>query len=396
MNPVDLIYRSLLNWSVERKMTLLLLVGIVLFPLSTFVLLQSKGMAETTNFLIILIVASIVLLVPFSKLMSHLLALRSIKELNEQCRLLKEGNYREVDLPPAEDEGHDFTTLKRNMHWMGYTIAIREHKLQMAMTELATAQRQIGESLDYARLIQTSFLPNREDLHDYIPNHFLIWEQRDTVGGDAYWLKPTATGFFVGVIDCTGHGVPGAFMTLIVSSLMEKACVDGTISPGKVLGRINHLIKDALGQNDRDAKSDDGMDCALCHVDSTTKEVVFAGANSPLYLIDSEGPRIIKGDRCGLGYVRSSRNFEFTEVVIPKTDSMRFYLASDGLVDQVGGERGFPFGKSRLMGVLEDNRHMPLAEQGEELFHRLREYQGDEKRRDDVTVIGFELQAKEK
>lgn len=380
-----------LNWSVQRKMTLLLFIIIVVFPLSTFILLQSRGVEQTTNYLIGLIVVSIIMLVPFSKWMSSFIALRSIKELNEQCRLLKGGHYTHIELPPAETEGYDFLTLKRNMHWMGYTIATRERRLQRAMSDLAHAHAQIGESLDYAHLIQTSFLPDKENLYDYIPNHFLIWEQRDVVGGDAYWLRPTDSGFFVGVVDCTGHGVPGAFMTLIVTALLDKAAADGTTSPAKILSRMNRLIKDALGQNDRDAKSDDGMDCVLCHVASDSRQLVFAGANSPLYLLSGAQAKRIKGDRCGLGYVRSDREFEFTDVAVEVPEGGRVYLASDGLLDQVGEERGFPFGNRRFMKFLEQGSCSPIAGQGIELAHTLKNFQGVEVRRDDVTVIGFEL-----
>ncbi|QJB56937.1 SpoIIE family protein phosphatase [Pseudodesulfovibrio sp. zrk46] len=391
MNVLTNMGHAMLNWSVERKMTLMLFICIVVFPLVAFILLQSRGVGTATNFLIGLIVASIILLVPFSKWMSHIVALRPIKELNDQCRLLKEGNYSQVDLPPVGGEGYDFLTLKRNMHWMGHTIATRELKLQTAMADLATAQRHIGESLDYARLIQTSFLPKKVDLYDYIPNHFLLWEQRDAVGGDAYWLKATESGFFVGVIDCTGHGVPGAFMTLIVTSLLDKATADGTTSPAKVLGRMNRLIKDALGQNNRDSQSDDGMDCALCHVSSDRRSLVFAGANSPLYVVGTDGARRLKGDRCGLGYVRSEREFDFTDVPVEMAQGDRVYLISDGIVDQVGGQRDFPFGRKRFVKFIEEHRGGPIEEQGAQLMQEFKEFQGQQKRRDDVTVIGFEL-----
>ena len=349
MNFLNASFRLLMNWSVERKMTIMLFVGMVLFPLSSFIILQSRGHAVASNYLVVAIVVSIIMLVPFSKWMSHVVALRNIRELNELCQLLKQGNYNEGELPPAHSDGHDFLKLKRNMHWMGHAIASREHKIQKAMSDLAAAQLQIGQSLSYASFIQTSFLHNEVDLYDYVPDHFLVWDQRDIVGGDSYWLKPTESGFFLGVIDCTGHGVPGAFMTLIVTSLLEKASSDGVVSPAKILSRMNCLIKDALGQNDRGSKSDDGMDCSLCHVNTIDGSLVFSGANFPLYVLEAEGPRCIKGDRCGLGYVRSSREFVFTDVAVPVTDCTRFYLASDGLVDQIGGERGFPFGKRRFM-----------------------------------------------
>ena len=382
--------RGVLDWSVERKMTVTLLLGFVLIPLSAFIVLQTGGQGAATRFLAMLLVASIILVVPAAKWLSHFVALRNIRALNAQCTLLKEGNYDRVDLPPAEREDHDFLKLQRNMHWMGYTIATREHKLQRAMADLARAQRQIGQSLEYASLIQTSFLPDREELRDYLPDHFLIWEQRDTVGGDAYWLRATDNGFFVGVIDCTGHGVPGAFMTLIVAALLDKAAADGTESPAEVLGRMNRLIKEALGQDGRDARSDDGMDCGLCHV-RRGEPLVFAGARTPLYVLDGGEARMIKGDRCGLGYVRSAPDFAFTDVPVEAGPGARFYLATDGLTDQVGGELRIPFGKRRLLAFLERERETPLPVQGVDLLAEFKAWQGDEARRDDVTAIGFKL-----
>jgi len=390
MNPFSAMARAFLDWSVERKMILLILAGIVISPLGTFVLLQSEGPAKATNYLIVLIVASLILFVPFAKWVSHVLALRSIRELNDQCRLLKEGKWDHSPLPPDEAGGHDFLTLKRNMHWMGHTLASREHKLQAAMKQLATAHRQIGESLDYARLIQTSFLPDRAALSDYLPDHFLFWEQRDAVGGDAYWLKAAGDGFFLGVIDCTGHGVPGAFMTLIVVSLLEKAA-ENTVSPAEVLGRMNRLIKEALGQGESGSRSDDGMDCSLCHISSAGGGLVFAGANSPLYVQDGAGARIVRGDRCGLGYVRSDPAFRFTDVPVELHPGSRIFLASDGLTDQVGGERGFSYGKRRFLEFIEQKGGTPIAALGADLAAELQRYQGGESRRDDVTVIGFEL-----
>ncbi|WP_286182054.1 PP2C family protein-serine/threonine phosphatase [Desulfovibrio sp. Huiquan2017] len=378
------------NLSVERKLSFVLLVTMVLSPLTIFIILQSGGKGQATNALIALIVASIILLVPFAKWMSHFLALRAIRELNDQCQRLKDGGYDDIGLPRGSGEGHDFQKLKWNMHWMGYTLATREIRLRRAMADLSRAQRQIGESLDCASLIQTSFLPKREGLFDYIPDHFLIWEQRDVVGGDAYWFQATRTGFLLGVIDCTGHGVPGAFMTLIVTSLLRKATED-TESPAQVLARMNVLIKDALRQNGRDARSDHGMDCALCHVDRSKGRLTFAGANTPLYFMDGDGVEVVKGDRCGLGYVRSPRDFEFNEHDIQVERGMRFYLASDGLVDQVGGERGFPYGRTRLEEFLDKGKNSPIAAQGLDLAEELRRYQGQEKRRDDITIIGFEL-----
>jgi len=385
--------QSILDWSVERKMTIMLFLGIVVVPLVSLVVLHSSGPRVTMNFLVGLLTGAIILLVPLSKWMSHVIALRNIRELNDQCTSLKQGDYAHVSLPAGEveGEGHDFVRLKRNMHWMGYAIATREYRLQTAMGDLAEAQRKISESLDYASLIQTSFLPDTRQLVDILPEHFLVWNQRDKVGGDSYWFRLWGNGFFIGVIDCTGHGVPGAFMTLIVHSLLDKAVVESDGSPAAILSSMNRLIKDALRQNRKGAMSDDGMDCALCYVDLDRDRLIFSGANSPLYLMDEDGVRLIKGDRCGLGYVRSPRDFRFTDVEVALTRKTRFYLATDGLVDQVGGEKRLPFGKRRFMRFMETHFEVPITTQCDALMRLLEEYQGDETRRDDVTVLGFEL-----
>lgn len=377
--------------SVERKMTALLLAAMVIFPLTTLVIYHSGAREAVTNFMVGFLVAGIILVVPLAKWLSHVVALRNIRELNAQCQLLKRGEYGVTEPPPDDDEGHDFVSLKRNMHWMGYAIASRQRRLSSALQSLAEARNQILESIDYASHIQAAFLPDERELAGVVPAHFLLWRQRDVVGGDSYWFKPWGDGYFISVIDCTGHGVPGAFMTLIVQSLLEKALREGDTSPAGMLARTNRLIKDALGQNEKGTRSDDGMDCALCHVSPGCGRLVFAGANSPLYAVEGGKARRIRGDRCGLGYVRSPRDFVFTDVEVALAPGARFYMATDGIVDQVGGPRRLPFGRSRLMRFIEEHRTAPITGQGDALMAHLSEYQGGESRRDDVTVLGFEV-----
>ncbi len=385
--------QSVFDWRVERKVTIVLFWSIVAGPLATLLVLHSNGTHVAMNLLVGSLTASIILFVPLSKWISHVIALRNIRELNAQCSLLKQGDYAHVDLPlkNCDEGGHDFILLKRNMYWMGHAIAVREKRLQSALSELAASQRQISESLDYARLIQTSFLPDKARLGEFLPEHFLIWSQRDTVGGDSYWFRKWGNGYFVGVMDCTGHGVPGAFMTLIVHSLLEQAVAEGNGSPASVLGSMNRLIKEALGQDRKESVSDDGMDCALCYLDKDAGRMVFAGACSSLYCMGPQGVSIIKGDRCGLGYVRSPMSFQFTDVKVPLEGKTRFYMATDGLADQIGGEKRLPFGKRRFMRFMEDHASVPMSEQRGVLLHLFEEYQGGEVRRDDVTVLGFEF-----
>ncbi|WP_231117198.1 PP2C family protein-serine/threonine phosphatase [Pseudodesulfovibrio alkaliphilus] len=383
--------RTASSMSVEGKMTAVLFAAMVAFPLTALVFWHSGAQQAVINFMVGFLVVGIILVVPLAKWLSQVIALRSIRELNAQCQLLKRGEYVLTEAPPDEEDGHDFANLKRNMHWMGHAIASRQRRLTTAMQSLAEARNQILESIDYASHIQAAFLPDEAELAAVLPDHFLLWLQRDVVGGDAYWVKPWGEGFFVGVIDCTGHGVPGAFMTLIVQSLLEKALVVGDTSPAGVLARTNALIKDALGQKGGDARSDDGMDCALCHIAPGSSRLVFAGANTPLYVVEAGAARRIRGDRCGLGHVRSPRDFVFSDVEVALSPGVRVCMATDGIVDQVGGPRRLPFGKSRLMRFLEDRADQPVGGLGEELLALVNAYQGEEPRRDDMTVLGFDV-----
>lgn len=379
------------NINMRYKINLLLAFSTVFLPAVVLVLANTYGINEVNSLIAGYLAVCLILFLPLSNGLCHIMGLRSIRQLNDQCYKLKTGEYEfDSDLPPEQGEEHDFLRLKRNMHWMGYAIAVREQKLSAALEDLNAAQRQIVESIEYARLIQEAFLPARADLGRIFREHFLIWEQRDKVGGDSYWLKEGDSGVYVAVIDCTGHGIPGAFMTLIVHSLFEKAVEDAPEGdPAQVLERMNGLIKDALGQHSKQSVSDDGMDCALCHLDVKREKLVFAGANNPLLYEKSGRVRTIKGDRCGLGYVRSDRDFRFANHELALEPGMRFYLFTDGLVDQIGGPNRLPFGRSRLAGVLAGSASGSFGSKGEEVVEALRSYQGGEDSRDDRTILGF-------
>ena len=377
---------------VKHKMDALLFFLLVLYPLTLLILGQVYDQGVLTNVLVAGFVLAVIFFIPVSRLLSHMLAVRNIRELNAQCRRLKEGKYELGEMPAESGEEHDFLRLRSNLHWMGYAIASRERKLTAAMARLAEAQRQIGDSIDYAGLIQTSFLPAAEELEAAFRDHFLIWNQRDKVGGDAYWFKRFGTGFFVAVIDCTGHGVPGAFLTLIVHSLFERVAstYSGT-SPARVLVRMNRLIKESLGQDGSESASDDGMDCGLCYVEPSARRVVFAGANMSMFILEDGRVKRVRGNRCGLGYVRSPVSFEFTDTTFDLNPGTRIFLSTDGITDQIGGPKRLPFGRRRLEEFMRSRAGEPLHHQGRELVRMVEEYRGREPRRDDITVLGFEL-----
>lgn len=391
---------------VRRKMLALLFTLGVAVPLALLVLLQTGGERAASSALVLYSVGMILLLAPGSAALSHIMALRSIRSLNQQSQRLKMGDFALRDLPPERGEEHDFLRLKRNLHWMGYALKSREDGLARAVSSLAEAQQQISESIEYASLIQRAFLPGEAELGMVLAQaargkahapggHFLVNRQVGAVGGDACWCKPVPCGFWVAVIDCTGHGVPGAFMTLIVHSMFERAfqalAPEELRSPGALLGRINRLIKEALGQTEAAALSDDGMDCSLCLVDLDAGELAFAGARGALYVARGAEIDVLKGEPKGAGYVRTRLDQSFAETRLPLEAGQRFYMTTDGLVDQVGGERALPFGRKRFLDFLAQEADLPLAAQGQALLPLLDAYRGQEPQRDDITALGFEL-----
>lgn len=396
---------ALADIPVRRKTTALLFLFGVLCPLALLLVQLSEGEQSTRSALVLYIVAMIVLLVPMASAVSHLMALRSIRTLNQQCQRLKMGVFALEELPPERGEEHEFLRLRRNLHWMGYALKSREDRLSSTVSTLAQAQQQIGESLDYASLIQRAFLPGPAELGAMlgaaggpqlrVAAHFLAGRQRESVGGDACWCKVVPDGFWVAIIDCTGHGVPGAFMTLIVHSLFERAYQNlGPVdeeSPGALLSRVNRLIKEALGQTGGSALSDDGMDCSLCRVDLAAGRLVFAGAHGALYAVQGGEARVLKGGSKGAGYVRTGMDQVYADAVLPLEPGQRFYMTTDGLLDQVGGPKGLPFGRTRFFDFITTERALPLARQGLALLDLVDAYRGEEPQRDDITVMGFEI-----
>ncbi len=252
--------------------------------------------------------------------------------------------------------------------------------------------KMIMESIQYAKIIQSSLLPNMEQVKTYLPNRFFLWMPRDVVGGDMLYAESVADGFIVAVIDCTGHGVPGAFMTMIASTNLKRIIREETChNPAEILKRLNFSVKTSLQQDTEYAQSDDGLDAAICFVKPHEKRLIFAGAKLPLYYIDNDKLTVIKGDKQSLGYKKSDLNFTFTNHTIDVKEGLSCYLSTDGFLDQLGGPKRFPLGNKRFKKLLLETCHDTFDEQSEQLLQAFNEYKGDNERQDDVTVVGFGL-----
>ena len=262
----------------------------------------------------------------------------------------------------------------------------------------AARNQQIMHSIDYASVIQRSTLRSSLDaLARVCPGAHLVWEPRDVVGGDFYQFSTEEGGWFATVADCTGHGVPGAFMTLIASTNLGQAIRQhGPRDPALLLGSDNRSIKQMLGQMDgQDATpgSDDGMDAACFWFEPAPGRLVFAGARVALMLVRPGAGEVevevVEGQRKGVGYVDSDFDHCWANQELLLPPGTLVFVTTDGLIDQVGGPRAIALGKRRLRELLIEHRHGTPEEVNHAVHGALRDWQGEQHRRDDLTFFCF-------
>lgn len=284
------------------------------------------------------------------------------------------------------------TALERTdlFEHMELTIETRTHELQESNAVLNMRNQEIMQSIHYARTIQLSILPPEELIRTHLKKSFVIWKPRDVVGGDFYYLKETYNGFILTVADCTGHSVPGAFMTMTAHSVLNRIIEDiHQDDPAVILRIYNRYMRSALNQDTETALSDDGLDAGICIYNMKTGKLQYAGAKIDLWQFRNGEVNEYKGDRQSIGYHNSDPDYEFKVSSVSVSEGDRFYLSSDGFYHQIGGERHMPFGKKRLVELIASTADEELSAQSEHLREAFDNWKGDEPQRDDITVWGF-------
>jgi CHASE2 domain-containing sensor protein/serine phosphatase RsbU (regulator of sigma subunit) len=287
---------------------------------------------------------------------------------------------------------HANIDLEENSIDLEQKIENKSKQLSNAFEALDKSNQEISDSLQYAARIQSSLLP-QSDITSIFTESFVIWEPRDKVGGDIYFTSKTKNGYIIAVIDCTGHGIPGALLSMIaISTLKQIVVIEGDESPVVILRKLNQSVKTTLGQEQENAISDDGLEISLCFIAVKEQQLYYAGAGLPLIIIQNNQLKIIKADRQKIGYrqaIKSDINYQFTEHQIVLDQATYCYLFTDGLMDQPGGEKSLPFGKRRLKQFLLELHQLNATQQKNQLMERFLIYQGKQNRRDDITIIGL-------
>jgi phosphoserine phosphatase RsbU/P len=256
---------------------------------------------------------------------------------------------------------------------------------------LAETHEQVLDSIRYAQLIQQAILPQPELLARALGEYFVIWRPRDLVGGDFYYGQTDERGCLLVVADCTGHGVPGAFMTMAVNAVLNHVtsalCAD---DPPRILQAINRLLRATLRQDGMGEGFENGLDAGVCYWAWSAPDLIFAGARLDLFYRDADGAvAVVRGDNHNLGYRQSDPDRTFARQVVERAPGRTFYLTTDGLLDQSGGPKGYGFGRRQFQEFLQRHGEQPLVAQQTALEQALAAWQGDRPQRDDITVIGF-------
>jgi len=310
---------------------------------------------------------------------------RLIKRELEQARKIEKANaLLEIQKEVVEEKNTELNAQNEE-------INAQNEKLTVQRDQLSEQNNSINESILYAKRIQTAVLPRQVYIDEILPENFILFKPRDEVSGDFYWVKQISGFIVIAAADCTGHGVPGAILSMLGMSFLSEIAQKRKITEAnKVLNELRKKIKQALRQTGKKGEADDGMDIALCVLDTKTNMLQYSGANNPLYLIQNGEFKEIKADRMPIGYYPNEKP-TFTNHEIQLKDGDVFFLFSDGYMDQFGGEKGFKYKSSNFQQFLFEHHSRPMILQKELLEQELKNWMKGHEQTDDILVMGVRV-----
>ena len=271
-------------------------------------------------------------------------------------------------------------------------LVVTIDKLEVQKDLIQEKNREITDSINYAQRIQSAILPNLEEITTAFPSSFVLYRPKDIVSGDFYFYTKKHNLDFIAAVDCTGHGVPGAFMSMIGAEKLDEG-VELSSNTSEILRILNTGIKTSLKQSDlNDDSTRDGMDLALCSVDTTNRVVNYSGANRPIWIIRKGATEVeeIKATKKAIGgFTAFSQTFENHTIQLNEGDA--FYLCSDGYADTFNGETGKKMNTKRFKEMLIEIQSLTMDQQQKQLSNFLDNWKGKEEQVDDILVIGVRL-----
>ncbi len=319
-------------------------------------------------------------------------------------RQLKRYLRNNTPLPPETDEllkaiSHAYDHYEEDRLMLERTVELNSIELTQANKKLMTIFKALEEknndllsSIRYAKMIQEAILPPETAISKLIPDHFIFFKPRDLVSGDFYWLEEHDGKAMIAAVDCTGHGVPGAFMSIVGYNLLTTAVKQNQLTqPNLVLDQLNLGVNKTLRQNKEDMAIKDGMDIAFCTIDTQKMQLHYAGAYNPLYHFRDGILHDTKGDKFPIGISFKDNFNKFTNHTVDIQPGDTFYIFTDGYPDQFGGPKGKKFKYDQFKNLLKSMSSLPCSEQLPMLEKTFDDWKGDLLQIDDVLVIGLKF-----
>jgi len=270
-------------------------------------------------------------------------------------------------------------------------IETQRDEIEQQRDKIVRQNEEITQSIVYAKRIQTAAMPNKDSISKIIPEHFVLFKPRDIVSGDFYWIGQKDCKTIIAAADCTGHGVPGAFMSMLgLSFLNDIVTRNEETQPALILNTLRLYIKTTLSQSGTEGETKDGMDIAICVIDTCDNTIQFAGAYNPLYYIKDGTLTEIKGDKMPVG-IHLNEKANFTNHILSCDGIDMIYLFSDGFADQFGGDKNSKFLSKRFKELLMRIHKMPVSVQHKLLNESFESWKGENFQVDDVLVFGIRI-----
>lgn len=261
---------------------------------------------------------------------------------------------------------------------------VAEEKLKETLNEVEEKQKEITDSINYAKRIQEAILPSFDFIKTHLPYSFIYYQPKDIVAGDFYWAEKVDNNFFISAADCTGHGVPGALVSVVCCNALNRTVNEfKLIDPGKILDKTRELVLESFSKNGGDIK--DGMDISLISINGNT--VKWAGANNPLWYYQDNELKEIKANKQPIGKTDNPEPFTTHTIELQKGDSV--YLFTDGFADQFGGPKGKKFKYKQLEDLLVSSNDLSINEQHLTLKNTLNTWKGNLEQVDDICIIAI-------